>query len=196
MRNLVFIIIIIFFSSCATKKIKDDVIWDEKFELCNEIQLETNIEFNISDPSHKKYARNIYPLLENFLLQEKILTSISKEGYKQLVYNAIFDQIDSKIFEKFIHEIGFDPSLALANPISVYCYAYPYPYRENQLRELKKGWQYEFLFVINEIYAGEGYSKDNIELFYSAIDKIPKEKFSKEIYRRYFLDMVYMIAIK
>ena len=196
MRNFVFIFAIFILASCATNKTSEDIIWDEKFELCKEIQLETNIEFNIADPSHKKYARNIYPLLENFLLQEKILTSISKEGYKQVVYNAIFEQIDPKIFEKFIHEIGFDPSLALANPISVYCYAYPYPYRENQLRELKKGWQYEFLLVINKIYAEKGYSKDSIELFYSAIDKIPEEKFSKEIYRRYFIDMVYKIAIR
>ena len=196
MTKFFLFILLVLFCSCASKDLSQDNIWDEKFELCSDMQLLTNIEFNIGDGAKEKYARNIYPLLENFLLQEEILRDISKEGYKELVYKTLFNQIEPTIFEKFINEIGFDPSLALANPTSVYCYGYPYPYREDQLRKLKKGWQYEFLLVINKIYAQGGYSKGNIDVFYSAIDKIPEEKFSKEIYRRYFLDMVYMIAIK
>jgi len=189
MRYTILIITLIF-ASCASKKTSNDVIWDEKFELCSEIELSKRIKFDLVKGANETSAKNIYPLFENFLLEQEILKDISIEGYKDLMYKTFFDKIDTEVFRKFSMEIEFEPFFLFTTP-NLYCYAYPYPNREDQLRKLKKGWQYEFCLSVNKLEAEGGYSQKNINLIYNSLDKIPEEKFSKEVYRRFYLNIVY-----
>ncbi|WP_111709757.1 hypothetical protein [Lutibacter citreus] len=191
----ILIISTILITSCSTTRNIESEVWDEKFQLCKDLELSESINNSFYPIPESKIdsVKNIYSLFENFLLDEKILNEITKKGYKDLLQKSFDKKITSKKIFEFSEFMRFDTSMIFMTFSNKGCFANT-EYRYNQLSKEKKGWQYEFCVILDKYEADGGFNKKGLEILNKSIDKIPNRKFNKEVYRRYFLDLVYAVG--
>ena len=164
---------------------------DEKFELCSEIRY--NRLITNYDPIEGKeiYKKNIHSLFENILLQEGLLTEISKAGYKDLLQKVGQNKIKIEILEKFKEDLEFDPYMLFATNSFLSCYGYLFE-QLNILDETDHSiWQYKFALAFNKFEAYGNLKSDNVFLL-DALNEIPENEFKKIMYRKLFLDLIIM----
>ncbi|WP_089381949.1 hypothetical protein [Lutibacter agarilyticus] len=187
MKKLLQILILLIITSCGSMKNSNEIIADEKFELCNKLRLESRINNLAPDNSKPIYNQNIYSLFENFLIQENYLTEISKKGYSQLLDKIKLNEKKSDLIDKFSSELGYDPYFGFSPNTRLSCYGYLF----EQLKILdKSSWQYEFCLAYNK-FESVGIDKENYDYLKNAMNKIPDKKFEKIVYRIIFLDLIY-----
>ena len=187
MKKLLQILILLTIISCGSMKNSNDILADEKFELCNKLRLESRINDLAPDNSKLIYNQNIHSLFENFLIQENYLTEISKKGYSQLFDKIKLNENRSDLIDKFSSELEYDPYFGFSPNTRLSCYGYLF----EQLKILDKtSWQYEFTLAYNK-FESVGIDKENYDYLKNAMNKIPDGKFEKIIYRIIFLDLIY-----
>ena len=108
MKKLLQIIILTLITACGSNKNTTDLIADEKFELCSEIKYNRLVTEVGPIEGKLIYKQNIHSLLENYLIQEKYLTEISKSGYAELLKKANRKEIKPNFFKKLKSDLGFD----------------------------------------------------------------------------------------
>ncbi|WP_458626469.1 hypothetical protein [Winogradskyella sp. PC D3.3] len=175
-------------TACGSTKNTTDSIADEKFELCSEIKYNKLVNQMIPIEGKMIYQQNIHSLLENFLIQEKYLTEISKNGYLELLDKVKRNEIKSEFFERFNAEIGFEPDLLF--PINSFISCYGYLFERLNIIDADS-WQYDFGLAYNK-YEAYGNMEINNTYLKEALNKIPNEKFRKLTYRKLFLDLIYV----
>lgn len=188
MKKLLQIIILIVTTSCGSTKNTTDLNFDEKFELCSEIKY--NLLIDEFGPIDEKliYKKNIHSLLENSLIEEKFLNEISKAGYVELLKKAGRNEINPEFFDKLKTDIGFDPYFLFPMNSHLSCYGYLF----EQLKIFdKSSWQFKFCLAYNKFEAYGELNTDN-EYLIEALNKIPEDKFQKILYRKLFLDLIYI----
>jgi len=189
MKKLFQILILLLITACGSTKNTSDQIADEKFKLCSELKYEKLITQYYSRTDEKLILKqNIHSLLENYLIQENYLTEISKNGYSELLNKAVRKEIDTKFFEKFKADLEFDPLLLFPRNYQSGCY----DYLIIQLKILdENSWQYKFRddYWKSEV---EGFLMSDNGHINNALNKIPEEKFEMLIYRKLFLDLIYI----
>ncbi|WP_130963187.1 hypothetical protein [Hyunsoonleella flava] len=188
MKRLLQIIILLLITACGSTKYADDRIADEKFELCSEIKYNRLITEFTPIEGKLIYKQNIHSLLENALIQEKYLTKISKNGYSELLQKAGRKEISPEFFEKFKSDLEFDPYMLF--PINSYLSCYGFLFDPLKILD-KSNWQYDFVLAYNKFEA-YGDLKSDSKYLIDALNKIPEEKFQLIIYRKLFLDLIYV----
>ena len=173
--------------SCGSTKNTTDKIADDKFKLCSELKYKHLVTEVGPIEGKSVYKNNIHDLLENYLLQEKYLTAVSKSGYSALLQKASRNEIKPEFFEKFISDLEFDPFLLFPTHSRLSCYGYLF----EQLNMLdKSSWQYNFALAYNKFEA-QGNLESESKYLIDALDKIPEDKFQMIMYRKLFLDLIY-----
>ncbi|NJY64310.1 hypothetical protein HC174_16350 [Salinimicrobium sp. CDJ15-81-2] len=191
MKKLLYLISLILICSCGSNKSTSNSVTDEKFELCSEIRY--NRLITNYDPIEGKeiYKKNIHSLFENILLQEGLLTEISKAGYKDLLQKVGQNKIKVEILEKFKEDLEFDPYMLFATNSFLSCYGYLFE-QLNILDETDHSiWQYKFALAFNKFDAYGNLKSDNVFLL-DALNEIPEDEFKKIMYRKLFLDLIIM----
>ena len=187
MKKLLLITLLTLITACGSIKNTNDLIADEKFELCTAINSEKRItRFGPTD-GKLIYIQNVHSLLENSLIQENYLSEISKRGYSELLKKASKKEINSDFFKKFRSDLEFDPFMLFKMSHLDQCYGYLI----DQLKILdKSSWQYKFRDSYWK-FSASGDLDSSCEYLINALNKIPDEKFELIMYRKLFLDIIY-----
>ena len=187
LKKLLQIITLTLITSCGSTKNTNDIIADKKFELCSEIKYNRLVTEVGPIEGKLIYKQNIHSLLENYLIQEKYLTEISKSGYAELLKKVNRKETKPEFFENLKLDLGFDPYLLFPINSHLSCYGYLF----EQLKILdKSSWQFEFGLAYNKFEA-YGDLKTDSEYLIDALNNIPEDKFQKITYRKLFLDLIY-----
>ncbi|MGM1057532.1 MAG: hypothetical protein ACQEWG_16720 [Bacteroidota bacterium] len=164
---------------------------DEKFELCSDIRYNRLITELGPVEGKLVYKQNIHSLFENLLLQEGYLTEVSKTGYADLLNKVRENKFTPDLLEKFKMELEFDPYNLFPTNSFLSCYGYLF----EQLNILDKSdhstWQYKFALAYNKFEAF-GDLRSNNNFIIAALNEIPENQFEKIIYRKLFLDIIFM----
>lgn len=191
MKILLYITVLLLISSCGSNKSTSNTVADEKFELCSDIRynrLVTDLGPVEGKPIYKK---NIHSLFENLLLREGYLTDVSKSGYAALLNKVRENKIKQDILENFKMELEFDPYILFPTNSFLSCYGYLF----EQLNILDESdhstWQYKFALAYNKFEA-YGDLRSNNNFIIAALNEIPENQFEKIMYRKLFLDLIFM----
>jgi hypothetical protein len=188
LKKLLQLIILTLITACGSTKNTTDLIADEKFELCSEINNEKLLSFYKLENYKVEYVQNIHSLLENSLIQEKYLKEITKKGYTELLNKAKLNLIKPEFFEKFKNDLGFDPDILFPAEGHSRCYDY-------LITNLKiideNSWQYKFRdgYWKSEAY---GFLSSDITELIKGLNEIPDEKFQMIMYRKVFLNIIFV----
>jgi hypothetical protein len=178
-------------TSCESTKSTSDSIMDEKFELCSKLKYDSLItKYGSTDKKLIYQQQNIHSIFENFMLREKYLREVSKEGYSELLDEVKGKEIKPEFFQKFKKELGFDPYLLFPINSHYSCYS---TLIEHQIINSKSGWQSRFLDAYWRYEASGDITTENSSIK-DALNYIPDDKFEKIIYRKLFIDLIYVHA--
>ncbi|MCC8358909.1 hypothetical protein [Salinimicrobium sediminilitoris] len=191
MKKLLYIISLVLISSCGSKKSTSNSVADEKFKLCSEIKYNRLVTDYGPIEGKPIYKQNIHSLFENLLLREKYLNEVSKTGYRDLLKKVSQNKIEGDILGKFKEDLEFDPYMLFPTNSFLSCYGYLF----EQLNILDESdhsiWQYKFALAYNKFEA-YGNLKSDSNYLLDALNKIPEKEFEKIMYRKLFLDLIFM----
>jgi hypothetical protein len=191
LKKLLPILISLLFASCGSNKTTVNNIADEKFKICSDIKYNRLITELGPTEGKQIYKENIHSLFENLLLQENYLTEISKSGYSSLLRSVERNEVKYELIEKFKTELEFDPYLLFPTNSFLSCYGYLFEQLNILNKEDKTNWQYKFGLAYNKFEAF-GNLDTNSQYLLDALNKIPDKEFEKIIYRKLFLDLIFM----
>lgn len=137
------------------------------------------------------YKKNIHSLLENLLLRKKYLTEISKQDYVNLLKKVQRNKIKPEFFEEFKNELGFNPTNLFPRNSFLSCYGYLFEQLKILDKSDKTTWQYKFCINYNKFEAYGNLNLENNHII-DALNEIPQSKFEKIMYRKIFLDLIFM----
>ena len=181
MKKINPIIIIVFLLFNCSKKENDKL--SDKFNNCFEHKLK---ELSLNDiwiPKGKTFTGlEIYERYEKYLVKKKLLRSIEKRSYVELI-NNINPGISNEFSKKMeFNTIGFFPSWMVLSCLDELN-------RKNEI--LKTNWQFEYAKLIAS-YQADG----NYEHLKNAISLIPNSEFNKSFYRYEVLNIIYILNYK
>lgn len=191
MKNLLAISILFLFASCGSNKTAVNTIADEKFKLCSDIKYSRLITDIGPTEGKQIFKENIHSLFENLLLKENYLTEISKSGYSNLLKSVARNEVKPELMEKFKTELEFDPYLLFPTNSFLSCYGYLFEQLNILDKAEKETWQYQFGLAYNKFEA-YGNLNTSSEYLIKALNEIPDEEFEKIMYRKLFLDLIFM----
>lgn len=191
LKKLLLISSLILSASCGSNKEIDNTIADEKFKICTDIKYNRLITDLGPVNGRQIYKENIHSLFENLLLRENYLSEISKNGYINLLKSVERNEIKPELLEKFTSELEFDPYLLFPTNSFLSCYGYLFEQLNIFDKANKEIWQYKFGLAYNKFEA-YGSLNMNSEYLIDALNEIPDKEFEKIIYRKLFLDLIFM----
>ncbi|MGO1584906.1 MAG: hypothetical protein ACTHXJ_02890 [Mesonia sp.] len=167
MKKPLQIIILLLFASCGLNTSNVNSIADDSFKLCSDIRYNKLIMDYGPIEGKMIYKKNIHSLLENLLLRKKYLTEISKQ------------------------ELGFNPTNLFPRNSFLSCYGYLFEQLKILDKSDKTTWQYKFCINYNKFEAYGNLNLENNHII-DALNEIPQSKFEKIMYRKIFLDLIFM----
>ncbi|PNQ72505.1 hypothetical protein C1T31_12015 [Hanstruepera neustonica] len=174
--------------SCDSKKSTPDLA-DKEFEVCIELEYSNRIEIGPAG-GNLTVKKNIHKLLEQALVKKGYLTDTTKNGYLNLFNQIKQSDIDSDFFDQFKIQLGFDPFplFPFIGQAQLKCYDQVVLRKE---MVYKTSWQYNVMESLWEIEkSGDlNFNDDNLA---NALMSIPEDKFELLIYRKLFLDVIYI----
>ena len=168
-----------------------NTIADEKFKLCSDIKYSRLITDFGPAEGKQIYKENIHSLFENLLLKENYLTEISKSGYSNLLKSVARNEVKPELIEKFKTELEFDPYLLFPTNSFLSCYGFLFEQLNILDNAEKEIWQYQFGLAYNKFEA-YGNLNTSSEYLIKALNEIPDEEFEKIMYRKLFIDLIFM----
>ncbi len=183
MRTVLYIFIAVALTSCWASKSYPDSI-EEKLELCYELRNES-LRFAYGDSIDKPYIINIHSLLENRLLQEEVISGISKQDYLNFFKEANWTGIRAKLDSNLIRDLNLMEDL-FALPSSFIQDLGCYEFLVERIHLVEEG---DFRFEVYQSLLKEQMSGKlmNCEEIVDLINIIPEREFEKMVYRRLVL---------
>ncbi len=188
LKKLLQIIILVLIISCDSKKNTPDFA-DNKFESCVEQKYSDLIGYVTTD-GNLTDKKNIHKLFEQELIKNGYLADINKNAYLNLFNKIKQNDIDSNFFDQFKVKLGFDPFLLFPFIGQAQLKCYDQIILRKEMVD-KTSWQYNVMESLWEI------EKSGDLNFYdgnlaNALMSIPDEKFELLMYRKLFLDVIYL----